>query len=150
MALADRISAIFEKDFGIETRVINMHTLKPFNPPALVQAALETGIIVTAEEHQIGGLANWVSHALHVAPELYGHPVAFGSIGVKDRFGESGQPWELMWEFEVSGEHIAAKAKELHDFAHATKAKPKAAAKTAAKKPATRKPRAKKAKPAAE
>jgi len=149
---AMRAAWILKEDFGLETRIINMHTLKPFNPPALVQAALETGIIVTAEEHQIGGLANWVSHALHVAPELYGHPVAFGAIGVKDRFGESGQPWELMWEFEVSGEHIAAKAKELHDFAQGAKAKPKAAApKPAAKKPAaTKKPAAKKAKPAAE
>jgi len=150
-----RAAWILKEDFGLETRVINMHTLKPLNPPALVQAALETGIIVTAEEHQIGGLANWVSHALHVAPELYGHPVAFGSIGVKDRFGESGQPWELMWEFEVSAEHIAAKAKELHDFAHAPKAKkgtvPARGLSPKPKKPAARKKRAtKKAKPAAE
>ena len=129
---------------------INNETLSP-----LVQAALETGIIVTAEEHQIGGLANWVSHALHVAPALHGHPVAFGSIGVKDRFGESGQPWELMWEFEVSGEHIAAKAKELHDFAHAPKSKkgtvPARGLSPKPKKPAARKKAAaKKAKPAAE
>ena len=142
---AMRAAWILKEEFGIETRVINMHTLKPFNPPALVQAALETGIVVTAEEHQIGGLANWVSHALHVAPELYGHPVAFGTIGVKDRFGESGQPWELMWEFEVSGEHIAAKAKELYDFAK--EHKPKAVAKPAAKKPAAKKPAAKKPSP---
>ena len=146
-----RAAWILKEDFGLEARVINMHTLKPFNPPALVQAALETGIVVTAEEHQVGGLANWVSHALHVAPELYGHPVAFGTVGVKDRFGESGQPLELMWEFEVSGEHVAAKAKELYDFAHGAKAKPKAAPKPAAKKPATpKKSVAKKARPAAE
>jgi transketolase len=146
---AMRAAWILKEEFGLETRIINMHTLKPFNPPALVQAALETGVIVTAEEHQIGGLANWVSQALHVAPELYGQPVAFGAIGVKDRFGESGQPWELMWEFEVSGEHIAAKAKELYDFAQGHKAKPKAAAKAAVKKPAaTKRPAAKKAKPA--
>jgi hypothetical protein len=56
-----------------------------------------------------------------------------------------------MWEFEVSGEHVAAKAKELYDFVHAAKAKPKAATKPAAKKPATpKKPVAKKAKPAVE
>jgi transketolase len=151
-----RAAWILKEDFGIETRVINMHTLKPFNPAALVQAALETGVIVTAEEHQIGGLANWVSHALHVAPELYGRPVAFGSIGVKDRFGESGQPWELMWEFEVSGEHIAAKARELHDFAQAHKPKPgakvqspKSKVQSLNKPAATKKPAAKKAKPAA-
>jgi len=152
---AMRAAWILKEDFGLETRVINQHTLKPFNAPALVQAALDTGIIVTAEEHQVGGLANWVSHALHVAPELYGHPVAFGAIGVKDRFGESGQPWELMWEFEVSGEHIAAKAKELHDFVHAPKAKqgtvPARGLSPKPKKPAApKKPAVKKAKPAAE
>jgi transketolase len=141
-----RAAWLLKEEFGIETRVINMHTLKPFNGQTLVQAALETGIVVTAEEHQVGGLANWVSHALHTAPELYGHPVAFGAVGVKDRFGESGQPWELMWEFEVSGEHIAAKAKELYDFVQEHKAKPRPAAKPAAKKPAARKPAVKKAK----
>ena len=147
-----RAAWILKTEYGLETRIINQHTLKPFNPQALIQAARDTGIIITAEEHQIGGLANWVSQALHVAPELYGVPVAFGTIGVHDRFGESGQPWELMWEFEVSGEHIAAKAKELYDFTKAAKpvkaarkpaAKPKAADEPdaeAPKKPAARKP----------
>jgi transketolase len=144
---AMRAAWILKEEYGLETRVLNVHTLKPFKAEYLVKAAVETGVVVTAEEHQIGGLANWVSQALHVAPELYGVPLAFGCIGVKDRFGESGQPWELMWEFEVSGEHIAAKAKELYDFAHAPKGKPKAAAalKPAVKKAAVRKP-AKKAK----
>ena len=40
-----------------------------------------------------------------------------GMIGVKDRFGESGAPWELVKEFEGSAEHIARKAKELYDLA---------------------------------
>jgi len=93
-----------------------------------------------------------VSHALHTAPELYGHPVAFGAVGVKDRFGESGQPWELMWEFEVSGEHIAAKAKELHDFVRTHEAKPKAPKSKVpspkSKVPGAKKPATKKTKPA--
>jgi len=119
---AMRAAWILKEDFGIETRVINLHTLKsPTTHPDetipnqryLIQAALETGVVLTAEEHQIGGLANRVSFVLHTAPELFNQPVVFGAIGVKDRFGESGQPWELMWEFEVSAEHIAAKAREL-------------------------------------
>jgi len=44
---------------------------------------------------------------------LVGVPVITGSIGVKDRFGDSGAPWELIKEFEVSAEHIARKAIEL-------------------------------------
>jgi len=143
---AMRAAWILKEEFGLETRVMNLHTLKPLDPEPLVRAALETGIILTAEEHQIGGLANRVSFVLHSAPELYGKPLAFGAIGVKDRFGESGQPWELMWEFELSAEHIAAKGRELHELAHgAAKAAPrKAAAKkkpAAAKKKPARKPR---------
>ncbi len=125
-----RAAWILRAEYGLQTRVINQHTLKPFNPQAIIAAALDTGIILTAEEHQIGGLANWVSLALHRAPELYGVPVAFDAIGVKDRFGESGQPWELMWEFEVSAEHIAARAKALYDMTREQKVvkgrKPKA------------------------
>ena len=49
----------------------------------------------------------------HREPELYGTPVITGAIGVKDRFGDSGAPWELIKEFEVSAEHIAQKAAEL-------------------------------------
>ncbi len=112
---AMRAAWILKEEYGIETRVINLHTLKPLDPGPLVRAALETGIVVTAEEHQIGGLAGRVSQALLGSPDLHGHPLAFGSIGVDDRFGESGQPWELMWEFEVSAEHIAHRAKELYD-----------------------------------
>ena len=37
-------------------------------------------------------------------------------IGVKDRFGETGKPWELVKAFGLSAEHIAKKAKELYDF----------------------------------
>ncbi|MEO0098016.1 MAG: transketolase [candidate division WOR-3 bacterium] len=113
---ACRAAWILKEEYGIETRVINLHTLKPINREAIIRAALETGIIVTAEEHQIGGLANRVAAVVASARELYGKKVILDYIGVKDRFGESGAPWELMWEFEVSGEHIAAKAKELYDF----------------------------------
>uniref|UniRef100_A0A7C6EAR1 Transketolase n=1 Tax=candidate division WOR-3 bacterium TaxID=2052148 RepID=A0A7C6EAR1_UNCW3 len=114
---AMRAAYILKEDFGIETRVINMHTLKPLDRETIVKAAFDTGIIVTAEEHQIGGLGNWVSNVIATSKELYGRNIIMGMIGVKDRFGESGQPWELMWEFEVSGEHIAQMAKDLYDFA---------------------------------
>ena len=51
--------------------------------------------------------------AITQSPELYGIPIITGAIGMKDRFGDSGAPWELIKEFEVSAEHIAAKAVEL-------------------------------------
>jgi transketolase len=110
---AMRAAWILKQDFGWETRVLNLHTLKPVDAEAVVRAAKETGIIVTAEEHQIGALAWRVSSLITESPELYGVPVLTGAIGVKDRFGDSGAPWELIKEFEVSGEHIAHRAAEL-------------------------------------
>ena len=87
--------------------------MKPIDEETIVRAAKETGVVVTAEEHQIGALAWRVSGILTERPELYGVPVITGAIGVKDRFGDSGAPWELIKEFEVSAEHIAQKAVEL-------------------------------------
>jgi transketolase len=110
---AMRAAWILKQDFGYETRVLNMHTLKPLDKDAIVRAARETGVVLTAEEHQIGALAWPVSNVITESVELYGSPVITGAIGVKDRFGDSGAPWELIKEFEVSAEHIAAKAIEL-------------------------------------
>jgi transketolase len=90
-----------------------MHTLKPMDDMAVIHAAHETGVIITAEEHQIGALAGRVSQIITSTPRLYGVPIITGAIGVKDRFGESGGPWELIKEFEVSAEHICRKACEL-------------------------------------
>src|SRR6266568_2171975 len=113
---AMRAAYLLKKEFGYETRVLNIHTLKPIDAEAIVRAARETGVVVTAEEHQIGALAWRVSGILTESPQLYGLPVITGAIGVKDRFGDSGAPWELIKEFEVSAEHIAHKAVELVDI----------------------------------
>jgi len=110
---AMRAAYILKQDFGYQTRVLNLHTLKPIDAAAIIRAGRETGAIVTAEEHQIGALAWRVSAVLTESAELYGLPVITGAIGVKDRFGDSGAPWELIKEFEVSAEHIAHKAVEL-------------------------------------
>ncbi len=110
---AMRAAYILKRDFGYETRVINVHTLKPMDADAIIRAARDTEVVITAEEHQIGALAWRVSSILTESPRLYGLPVITGAIGVKDRFGDSGAPWELIKEFEVSGEHIAQKAVEL-------------------------------------
>ena len=113
---AMRAAYILKKEFGYETRVLNIHTLKPIDAEAIVRAARDTGVVVTAEEHQIGALAWRISGILTESPQLYGLPVITGAIGVKDRFGDSGAPWELIKEFEVSAEHIAHKAAELMAF----------------------------------
>jgi len=110
---AMRAAWILKKEFGYETRIVNMHTLKPIDAAAVIRGARETGVMVTAEEHQVGALAGRVSMIVTGSAELYGRPVMTGAIGVKDRFGESGAAWELVKQLEVSAEHIAAKAVEL-------------------------------------
>ncbi|MDP7282473.1 MAG: transketolase [Candidatus Undinarchaeales archaeon] len=107
---AMRAAWILKEEFGIETRIINMHTLKPLDNDTLAKAGKETKIVITAEEHQKGGLGNRVAAALleaGVAPEK------FAMIGVPDRFGESGGSWELVKYFGLSAEFIAQKGKEL-------------------------------------
>ena len=110
---AMRAAYILQQEFGWETRIINMHTLKPIDEEAVIRAAKETGMIITAEEHQIGALAWRVSGIITGCKDLYGIPVITDAVGVRDRFGESGAPWELIKEFEVSAEHIARKAVAL-------------------------------------
>ncbi len=58
---AMRAAWILKQDFGYETRVLNLHTLKPLDTEAIVRAARDTSVVVTAEEHQIGALAWRVS-----------------------------------------------------------------------------------------
>ncbi len=110
---AMRAAWILKRDFGYQTRILNMHTLKPIDRDAVLRAAHEAGVVVTAEEHQVGALGWRVAGLIMEDPEVLHHPVLAGYIGVQDRFGDSGAPWELVKEFEVSAEHIARKAAEL-------------------------------------
>jgi transketolase len=110
---AMRAAFILHEEFGWETRILNMHTLKPLDREAVLRAAKETAFLVTAEEHQIGALAGAVSNIITSAPELYRKHIITGAVGVADRFGESGAPWELIQKFEVSAEHIVRKVVQL-------------------------------------
>jgi transketolase len=107
---AMRAAWILKAELGIETRVINLHTLKPLDHLAVARAARETGALMTVEEHQTGGLGHRVLGAL--ATEGCTGTVV-DMVGVDDRFGESGGPWELMFQFGLSAEHIAARARTL-------------------------------------
>lgn len=89
---------------GITARVLNMASIKPIDKEAIVKAATETGAIVTAEEHNIiGGLGAAVAEvaALHA-------PVPMQFVGIKDTFGESGTPKELMSKYGLTDKDIIA------------------------------------------
>ncbi len=95
------------KSEGINARVINMATIKPIDREAIIAAAKDTGVIVTAEEHSIiGGLGSAVTE---VVTETV--PVPVIRVGVEDVYGRSGPAVDLLKLFGLSAENIAAKAK---------------------------------------
>jgi transketolase len=111
-----RAAWILKSDYGIETRVLNLHTLKPLDRVSILRAAKETGAVLSCEEHQVGGMGNWIASTIFSDPRMADKKVKFDMLGVQDRFGESGKPWQLIKEFGVSAEHIVEKAKRLLDI----------------------------------
>ena len=94
---------------GISVRVINMSTIKPIDREIITKAAKETKAIITAEEHSIiGGLGAMVSSV--VCDEC---PTRVRMIGVKDVFGQSGPPDELMEKYNLTSEAIIKEIKGL-------------------------------------
>lgn len=91
------------KDVGIDAGVINMSTVKPLDEDMLLKAAEASSLIVTAEEHSIiGGLGGAVSEFLSERK-----PVKVKRIGVRDEFGRSGKPDELLKFYGLTAEDIA-------------------------------------------
>ena len=107
LAEAMRAAWILKQEYGLETRVINLHTIKPLDKETIIKAAKETKLVVTAEEHQKGGLGNLVAGVIMEAN--LSKAIKFKMIGIEDRFGESGNSWELMKWFGLSAEFIAQK-----------------------------------------
>lgn len=91
---------------GIKARVINVHTIKPFDVATVTAAARECGAIVTAEEHQVhAGLGGAVAEVT-----AKNAPVPIEFVGVKDSFGGSGEPEELMEYFGLTWKEVYASA----------------------------------------
>ena len=111
---AMRAAWLLKEEKGIETRIVNLHTVKPLDVPALVRAAEDTGLVVTAEEHQVGGFGNLVAGAILENRQNFQLPLLLERVGVPDCFGVSGKPWELMQHFGLCAEHIAERVLKLH------------------------------------
>lgn len=96
---------------GISAEVIDVATIKPIDADTLVESARKTGAVVTCEEHSImGGLGAAIAEVL-----VEGAPVPMRRVGVRDVFGTSGDPVELMDHFGLSSPHIVAAARQLLD-----------------------------------
>ncbi|TRZ67912.1 MAG: transketolase family protein [Comamonadaceae bacterium] len=91
---------------GISARVVNMSTIKPIDVELLIRCANETGAIVTAEDHNIlGGLGSAVAEVL-----VQHLPCPMEFIGVRDVFGESGEPDELAEKYGLTAPFIESAA----------------------------------------
>lgn len=94
---------------GVEAEVVHVPTIKPLDADTILTSIKKTGCVVTAEEAQIaGGLGGAIA-------ELVGenHPVPLRRIGMKDRFGESGEPRELLKFFGLTAPQITLAAHEV-------------------------------------
>ena len=94
---------------GVNVRVIDCHTLKPLDKEVVLQAAHETGAIVTAENNMFyGGLGSAVAEVL-----VENLPIPMKRIGVRDTFAESGPYLELLKKYGLSAEHIVEAVEEV-------------------------------------
>lgn len=105
---------------GIEASVVNMSSIKPIDRELIIQMASTTGAIVTAEEHSvIGGLGSAVAEVV-----CESGPAPVVRVGMKDGFGKSGRPDELLSFFgmnvdaiaEAAGKAISLKVEPLRDL----------------------------------
>jgi len=105
--LAMEAAAILQAE-GLDAAVLNLHTIKPLDKEGLVQQAVLTGAVVTAEEHSvIGGLGGAVAELL-----AENYPVPVLRAGVQDTFGQSGTPDELMQKYELTVQALAQLARK--------------------------------------
>lgn len=92
----------------ISARVVNVHTIKPLDTDMIVRCARETGAVVSAEEHQLnGGLGSSIAEVL-----AQQHPAPMEFVAVKDSFGESGAPQELLKAYHLKDTDIAQAVKK--------------------------------------
>ncbi|MFZ5942832.1 MAG: transketolase family protein [Bacillota bacterium] len=97
-----------EKD-GISAAVVNISTIKPIDVKTIIQVAKETGAVVTCEEHNIlGGLGSAVAEVL-----VENCPVPMERVGVKDTFGESGKPDELLEKYGLTVKDIVSAVQKV-------------------------------------
>ncbi|KKR31909.1 MAG: hypothetical protein UT65_C0014G0008 [Parcubacteria group bacterium GW2011_GWF2_39_8b] len=99
------------KKENVSVKVLNISTIKPLDTEAVIALAKTCGAIVTVEEHQIaGGLGSAVAETI-----TQGYPVPIEFIGVRDQFGQSGTPDELLEHYGMGQSHILAACKKVID-----------------------------------
>ncbi|UCB57289.1 MAG: transketolase family protein [Candidatus Omnitrophota bacterium] len=98
---------------GVSVRVVNMHTIRPLDKKTIIECAKLTKGIVSCEEHLLsGGLGSAIATVL--AENI---PTPMAMIGIRDRFGQSGAPDELIKEYHLTSEDIVQACRKLLTYA---------------------------------
>ena len=112
VAEAMRAAYILKKEYDLESRILNIHTVKPLDKESILKAAEEINLILTVEEHQKGGFGNIIAGIIATG-KRHDAPLSMEMMGVDDQFGLSGAPWELIKTFKLTAEHIAERAQVM-------------------------------------
>ena len=104
---------------NISVCIMNMHTIKPLDKDSLLQYANKCKAVVTVEEHSIyGGLGSAVAEALSLSR------IPLKILGINDKFGESGKPYELFEKFGLTAENIVEYCQDVIGFKEKNVAQP--------------------------
>jgi len=96
-------------DEGVDSMVVDCHTIKPIDKQTIIKAAELTGAVIIVEEHQVsGGVGSAVAETL-----VKNYPVPMEFIGMPDSFGESGSPDELLEKYGMKAKNIVEAARKV-------------------------------------
>ena len=102
-------AGVILEEKGISVEVINIHTIKPLDAPAVLNSIKKTRCAVTVEEHNIlGGLGDAIAHTAAT-----NFPIPIEYIGTKDTFGESGIPTQLLKKYGLDTPNIVEAAEKV-------------------------------------
>lgn len=111
VAEAMRAAYILKEEKGIETIVVNLHTIKPLDKAGIIKAVQGVKAVITHEQHAKGGLGNIIAGVileggLSNVPKLK-------MIGIENAFGQTAKPWELIQHYGLTAEHVATTALDV-------------------------------------
>ena len=94
---------------GIDAEVLHVPTIKPLDGVSIIKSVNKTNHVITVEEHQAaGGLGSAVAELLSEE-----HPVKIKRMGVRNQFGESGKPGELLEKHQLTAKHVMLEAHRM-------------------------------------
>ena len=105
---AMRAAVILKEEKGLETTIVNLHTIKPLDIDGMMKATAGVKVVIATSQDHEGALGNIVAGALLEGGLENGQK--FKKIGVPDEFGQTAKPYELVQHYGLTAEHLAEAA----------------------------------------